>query len=454
MKKLKVSDITLVVAQEERKSISFREKLQIAASLAKMGVDGIELPAACENKETAVVYRTLAESVPVAVCMPVGDSEASLNFAYSCIKGAKKPVLQVVLPVSTVQMEYAYHLKAAKMLEKIAALTAAAKALCSSVEFIAKDATRAEAGFAAAACKTAVENGATSVCLCDDNGAAFPAEFAALVKEVKGAVSVPVFMQPSNKLAMAAACAVEGIKAGADGVKTALSGGLRSEVFADIVRERGDALGVSCGIDVTAAMQTVATIGGANKEADASIEPSKKEIKFDEATGLSEIMAQIALLGYELSEEDSGKVYEECKRLAEQKGILGAAEIEAVIASTAMQVPSTYHVISYVVNSGNVITATATVTLERDGEKLMGVSTGDGPIDAAFHAIEQIVGHHYELDDFQIQAITKGREALGSSLIRLRAGGKVYPGSGVSTDIIGACVRAYINALNKIVYGE
>jgi hypothetical protein len=90
MKKLKVSDITLVVAQEERKSISFREKLQIAASLAKMGVDGIELPAACENKETAVVYRTLAESVPVAVCMPVGDSEASLNFAYSCIKGAKK----------------------------------------------------------------------------------------------------------------------------------------------------------------------------------------------------------------------------------------------------------------------------------------------------------------------------------------------------------------------------
>ena len=82
-----------------------------------------------------------------------------------------------------------------------------------------------------------------------------------------------------------------------------------------------------------------------------------------------------------------------------------------------MQVPSTYHVISYVVNSGNVMTATANLTLERNGEKLSGVSTGDGPIDAAFHAIEQIIGHHYELDDFRIQAITKGREALGSSLI-------------------------------------
>jgi 2-isopropylmalate synthase len=119
-----------------------------------------------------------------------------------------------------------------------------------------------------------------------------------------------------------------------------------------------------------------------------------------------------------------------------------------------MQVPSTFHVVSYVVNSGNIITATANLTLEKNGEKISGVATGDGPIDAAFHAIEQIVGHHYELDDFQIQSITKGREAVGSSLIRLRAKGKLYSGTGVSTDIVGASIRAYINALNKIVYEE
>ena len=116
--------------------------------------------------------------------------------------------------------------------------------------------------------------------------------------------------------------------------------------------------------------------------------------------------------------------------------------------------PSTFHVVSYVVNSGNIIEATANVTLEKNGEKLSGVSTGDGPIDAAFHAIEQIVGYHYELDDFQVQAVTKGREAVGSSLIRLRADGKLFSGNGVSTDVVGACIRAYINALNKIVYEE
>ena len=159
-------------------------------------------------------------------------------------------------------------------------------------------------------------------------------------------------------------------------------------------------------------------------------------------------------LGYELSDEDVGKVYDEFKKLTAKKEVIDEKELEAVIASTAMQVPSTYHLVNYVVNSGNIIPATANVTLEKDGEKFTGVSTGDGPIDAAFHAIEQVIGHHYELDDFQVHAVTKGRGAVGSSIIRLRADGKLYPGNGVSTDIVGACIRAYINALNKIVYEE
>jgi 2-isopropylmalate synthase len=80
------------------------------------------------------------------------------------------------------------------------------------------------------------------------------------------------------------------------------------------------------------------------------------------------------------------------------------------------------------------------------------VGVGDGPIDAAFLAIEQIVGNKYELDDFQIQTVTEGRDAMGSALGKLRANGKVYSGSGISTDIIGASIRAYLSALNKILY--
>ena len=169
---------------------------------------------------------------------------------------------------------------------------------------------------------------------------------------------------------------------------------------------------------------------------------------------LKDVSNIIKNLGYELSDSDVGKVYEEFKKVTAKKETIDNKELEAIIASTAMQVPSTYHLVNYVVNSGNIIPATANVTLEKDGEKISGVSTGDGPIDAAFHAIEQVIGHHYELDDFQIHSVTEGREATGSALVKLRANGKLYSGNGVSTDIIGASIRAYINAINKIIFEE
>ena len=82
------------------------------------------------------------------------------------------------------------------------------------------------------------------------------------------------------------------------------------------------------------------------------------------------------------------------------------------------------------------------------------MALGDGPVDASFLAIEQIVGRHYELDDFQIRSVTEGREAMGEAVVKLRNGGKIYSGRGLSTDIIGSSISAYISALNKIVYEE
>ncbi len=139
---------------------------------------------------------------------------------------------------------------------------------------------------------------------------------------------------------------------------------------------------------------------------------------------------------------------------AAKKHFVGTKELDAIIATAAMQVPSTYKLVNYVTNSGSIITATANILIEKDGQQIRGVGIGDGPIDAAFQAIEQIIGHHYELDDFQIQTVTEGRDAMGSALVKLRSGGRVYSGNGISTDIIGAAIRAYISALNKIFYEE
>ena len=159
-------------------------------------------------------------------------------------------------------------------------------------------------------------------------------------------------------------------------------------------------------------------------------------------------------LGYDLTEEDVGKVFIALTKVCEKRGAVGAKEFEALIASNAMQAPSTYHFETYTTTSSNVSTPISQVTLKRNDEIISGVSSGDGPIDSAFRAIEQCIGHHYELDDFQVQAVTEGKEALGSALVRLRNNGKLYSGNGTSTDIIGASIRAYINALNKIVAEE
>ena len=457
MRKLYVSDITLRILDETLETaLSFRERLTIASRLEKSGVNVIELPALTGSKENAVIFRTIAEAVECGIAVPVGFSEESVAAAWNTVHSAAHPILQVILPVSTVQMEYLYHLKAPKMLDKIAQLCKAASAVCADVEFVARDATRAEAGFTAQCCQTAVQNGAKSVTLCDDNGCCFPGELAQLVSEVCASCPAEVFVQPSNALSMAASCCVEALQAGASGVKTSGKGNyLRADTLADILRAKGSALELTSSLDDTAIhniFENLFTPDSAPVRTGDSPASGQDTLTLDAGCTISDISAAVASLGYELSDEDLGKVYDDFKRTAQKKSAIGARELEAIIAASAMQVPSTFHLVSYVVTSGNITSAMANVTLERDGEKISGVSTGDGPIDAAFFAIEQIIGHHYELDDFQIQSITKGREALGSSLIRLRAGGKLYSGNGLSTDIVGAAIRAYINALNKIVY--
>ncbi|MBQ8577155.1 MAG: hypothetical protein IJ449_04200 [Clostridia bacterium] len=458
MKTVIVTDITLRVSAEKKEVLSFREKLHTANCLDKAGVDVIELPALSGTKEDAVIAKTIAESLTsAAAAINAGVTEESINTAWETIRGAKKPVLQIVLPASTVQMEYLYHIKAPQMAEKITALVSAAVRLCHDTAFVIADATRADPVFTAACAKIAEEAGAASVTLCDDSGVFFPTDWPALVEAVLAECSLPLYIQPSNALDMAAASAVSAVMAGAAGIKTAVGQieYFSTESAADIYRAKSDEMGISCRLDVTAIHRILASIRTPDET------PAEPEIPAEADSGLldatctaEDIRNAVVSLGYELTDEDHGKVREEFARVIAKKETIGARELEAIVATAAMQVPSTYHLVSYVVNSGNIITATANVTLEKNGETFSGVSIGDGPIDAAFHAIEQIIGHHYELDDFQVHAVTGGREAVGSSLIRLRANGRLYAGNGISTDIIGACVRAYINAVNKIIYDE
>ena len=456
MRKVEVSDVTLkIYASSASNELSFREKLFVANSLVKTGVDVIELPACHNKKEDVIVNRTIAESVQdTIIAIDAGITEEEISFAYESVKSAKNKRIQIALPVSTVQMEYFYHAKAPKMLEIIEKAVGYASTLDAEVEFIMKDVTRAEEGFAVKAVEKAVSAGAKIVTLCDDEGEGYSDVFVSAIKEIKEKFDVKVFVMPSDKIKMSPAIAIESIIAGADGVKTSTAGEyLPLSVFVDAIRFKGESIGVKTDIDYTLAKETISGIANGD-EKEAEVKVGGVGIVLDQNATVKDITDIIKKLGYDLSISDAGKVYEEFARVSAKKGAIGERELEAIIASTAMQVPSTFHLVSYVVNSSNVISTTANITLDKDGKQMTGVSSGDGPIDASFQAIEHIIGHHYELDDLNVQAVTKGREAVGSAIVRLRAGGKIYSGNGVSTDIVGACIRAYVNALNKIVYSE
>ncbi len=458
MKRIRIADATLCRAEN---AFSFKEKIDIARQLEKVDTDVIELPEIQNVRIDTLLIKTISTFVKKStISVAAGMSTESVENAAAALSTAAHARIRIELPTSPVSMEYVCHKKPDKMLAWVEKIIVFAKEKCSSVEFCALDASRAEPVFLVSVVNAAIAAGACEVTLCDDAGEMLPDDFADFVKHIADSVCVPVNVRCSNQNSMACANAIMAIRAGASGVKTAVSdAGVSLESFADMVKNCGNHYGFYSDIRYTELHRTVKQIGWvldnvkSAKGSVTSLVVDDEPIHLDANDDKDTVVASVVKLGYDLSEEDKSLVYQEFLRVAAKKKV-GAKELEAIVASVALQVPPTYELVNYVVNSGNIISTSAQITLRKDGKDMTGISIGDGPIDAAFSAIEQIIGHRYELDDFQIQAVTEGTEAMGSALVKLRSDGKLYSGNGISTDIIGAGIRSYINAVNKIVYEE
>ena len=467
MKQVKISDVTLREGTTHKgATLSFKEKIEIAKLLDKLNTDVIEL-AAIENTATdTLLLKTLSSLLKKSqLAVIAGTTKEQIDKAASAISGAKSGRIIVSLPTSNVRMEYISHAKPAAMIEKIKELVSYASERCSFVEFEAEDATRSEQEFLHKAVNAALEAGAKAVTICDTASSALPSELEALIDGLYEACpklkEAQLGVATYNELGMANACAVSAFKCGAEYIKTSVSETKlnSTESFVHLIRLRGEQMGITVGLNVTELSRTATQIKtiaktrrGDNTPFDNRIGDSA-DVSISKTSDIAEVSKAIKELGYTLSDDDTSKVYEAFIATAAKKEV-GAKELEAIVASEALQVPPTYTLTSYVINSSNIIAPTAHIVVDKKGEELCGLSTGDGPIDAALLALEQIVGCHYELDDFQIQAVTEGREAMGEALIKLRFEGLLYSGRGISTDIMGASIKAYLNALNKIVYEE
>ncbi len=464
MKNLIISDMTLKQAAGTY-NLSFKEKIEIAKLLDKLKVSVIELAPVSGSKVDGVLVRTICSCVKNStICLPVALTDNGAAEAFELIKNAKKARLQVNVPMSTVQMEYVCHKKPDKILEMITDVVSKAKSVCDDVEFVAVDSTRSDGDFLNKAVSSAIDAGAATVTFCDTAGETTTEEFAELIAKLKEDIpalsNVKIAINASDNLGMAVSTVFAAAKAGVDEVKTASckSDAPSLEAVLKIIRARGESVGVCVDVSLTEFHRVAKQIewiceGKSSSSVVADENDSNDGYSLNEFTDISTLSDAVVSLGYDLSEDDLQKVYEEFKSSAQKKSI-NLRELDAIVANSAMQVPATYKLVSYVINSGNVISSTANIQLEKDGKILAGVCIGDGPIDAAFLAIEQILGSHYELDDFRIQSVTQGTEAIGNAIVKLKADGKVYSGNGLSTDIIGASIRAYISAVNKMVFEQ
>ena len=465
MKQIRISDITL--RQDARSfPLSFREKIELSKLLDNLGASVIELEGISNSKTDALRIKSVAAAVKDStVAVPVALNKENIEAVYAAVKQANKPRLQVCAPVSSVQMEYLYHKKAEAMEKAIGEAVAYCKGLCNDVEFVADDATRADPAFLHSVIRTAMEAGAATVTVCDAAGNMLPDEFGSFVASLYEAVpqlkDITLGVACCNTLSLADACAVAALMQGAGEIKTAAYGCNTASLanMAKILSAREDQLQAACPVRVaqlSRTMDQIAWLCQADKKrtAPAMAATHDEDIYLTAHDTMEGVCKAVEQLGYDLSDEDKPKVYDAFQSIAAKKEKVSIRELDAIVAAAAMQVPSAYKLETYAINSGNTISSSAHMRLMKDNTVLEGVCLGDGPIDAAFKAIEQITGRHYELDDFQIQAVTEGREAMGQTIVRLRSDGKLYSGRGISTDIVLAGIHAYLSALNKIVYEE
>ena len=465
MNTIKLSDVTMKQVADGF-NLSFKEKIELAKLLDKLGVSVIELEGIQNPRIDSLRIKSIASAVTGSIiAVPVQLTADSPAQVWAALQQAKFPRLQVCGAVSAVQMEYLYHKKQDAMQKAIVDTITACKALCADVEFLADDATRADPAFLAATLKAAIDAGATTVTVCDTAGSMLPAEFAQFIKELYEAVpelkTVNMGVSCCNTLSMADACAIVAVSEGATELKAAAYPFDVASIstLAKLLSARGDCFDANTSIQMTQLsriMERVCQICQTSKAKGTAVSAAQTDSDIyltahDDAAAVAKVAEQ---LGYDLSEDDSVKVYEAFKQIASKKERVSSKELDAIIASAALQVPPTYKLDTFVITSGNTISSTAHIKLTKNDQPMEGVSIGDGPIDAAFIAIENITGCHYELDDFQLQAVTEGRSAMGQTIVKLRSGGKVYSGKGISTDIVAAGIHAYLSALNKIVYEE
>ncbi len=479
-------------------SLGVREKLEIAEQLQRLGVDIIEagFPATSQGDFDAVTQLSARISDSVVCALARARSE-DIDRAWEAVKGAAKPRIHTFVSTSDIHLEHQLRKTRDEVLEMARASVGRARGYCEDVEFSPMDATRSDPEFLYRVLEAAIGEGATTLNIPDTVGYSIPDEFAEIIRgifeNVAGIAGVVVSVHCHNDLGLAVANSLSAVEAGARQVECAVNGlGERAgnaslEEIVMTLKVRQDRLGLKTGINSTEISRTSrlvsmltgypvqpnkAVVGrnafahesgihqdGVLKERTtyeimdaASVGLVESDIVLGKHSGRHALKEQLERLGYFLGEDELNQAFKRFKELADKKGSLSGEDIEAVALEYIRTEGQRWKLTAYEVHSGGKeAPPSATVTLEREDERVTERAIGDGMVDATCKAIRAALKVDAKLYAMTVEAITAGLDAIGDVTMQLEVEGRRVVGRGVSTDIVEAAARAYLNAINKVL---
>jgi 2-isopropylmalate synthase len=498
MEKIIIFDTTLRDGEQAPgAALTSFQKLEVAAQLEKLGVDIIEagFPVASPDDFAAVV--SIAKLIKKgAVCALARCIDKDIERAGTAVKKARHPRVHLFLATSKIHLKYKFK----KAEDEIASIARQAirqaKKFCLDIEFSTEDATRTNKDFLFRMVELAIDEGARTINIPDTVGYSYPQEIYALISEIINNVpninKAVIATHCHNDLGLATANSLSAVLAGARQVHCTINGiGERAgnaslEEVVMAMRTRKDVFGdFYTGINTkeiyrTSRLVSKATnfvvppnkaIVGRNAFAhESGIHQDailKKRITYEimdphdvgiaasqlilgKHSGRHAFRDRLKTLGFVLNEEQLNKAFVRFKEVADKKKDIFDDDLRIIVEDEARIAKPVWKLDSFEINSGTRVKPSAQVVLIKAGKNLSGLSSGDGPVDACFKAIDKITGYKVKLEDFRLEAVTSGKDALGQASLKLKVSGSVVSGCGSSTDIVEAAIKAYIDAVNKL----
>ncbi len=499
MKTIKIFDTTLRDGEQSPGcSMNLSEKITIAKQLEILKVDVIEAGFAISSPGDFESVQKVAEVIKDSAVASLSRAvKKDIDASYEALKNAAAPRIHIFLATSPLHMEYKLKMSEEQVLEKIKESITYARTLLSDIEFSAEDAFRSDRPFLAKAVKAAIDAGAKTVNIPDTVGYAIPQEMYELIaylkKNVEGIDDIDISVHCHNDLGMGVANSLSSVLAGATQVECTVNGiGERAgnaslEEVVMAIHTRKHLFEADTNVDTKQIYRTSRLL---SKTIGVSIPPNKAivganafahesgihqhgvlakretyEIMTPESVGLSTnkmVLGKhsgrhafddfLTELGYKLSKEELDSAFSQFKDLCDKKKEVTEYDIEALVSQKASKATEHYKFKQFVVNSGNSIYNTASVILEdMDGKEQAQVAFGDGPVDAAYQAINNVVPMPLNLDSYKINAVGHGEDALGEVVVKVSSDKRTVTGRGLSTNIIESSILAYINAINKLM---